>query len=81
MFGLERGVVEAVLGDFEASPFRFFRYPANVLHAASAGADYGNTFIAPRYIREHWTDGLELVEHLPGGLYGWQDIAVLRAAV
>ena len=81
MFALERKVVEAVLGDFERSPFRFFRYPAEGLRAASAGGDYGSTFIAPRYVRERWTEGLELVEHLPGGLHGWQDIVVLRARV
>jgi len=52
--------------------------------AATARADQaderdGYTFIHPDYSAEHWnTAAFEVLQHIPGGLRGWQDIVVLR---
>ena len=54
-------------------------YEQDILDMANTGGDYGNSFLSAEHIGSQWagTD-LELVAHLPGGLRGWQDIAVLR---
>lgn len=77
MFALQREVIEEVLRDLDQAPFRFFKYAPETLGVTSAGDDYGSTFINPKYIREHWTERFDMLEYLPGGLHGWQDIVVL----
>lgn len=39
--------------------------------------EYGITYIPEEYLRTHWTKWFNVVDYIPGGLYGWQDIAVL----
>lgn len=50
--------------------------------AAGAAADDerdGHSFIHPDYPAEHWNkDAFDVLQHIPGGLRGWQDIVVLR---
>lgn len=68
-----------MLAEFEDVAFRFMRYGQNTLKLAEAGSDYGNAFIHPEYIRRNWVgEKFELMEHIPGGMRGWQDIVVLR---
>ncbi|HYR87060.1 MAG TPA: class I SAM-dependent methyltransferase [Terriglobia bacterium] len=57
----------------------FRRYAADELEITSAGAEYGISFIDPSYF-EGVSAGSEftLLEYVPGGLRGWQDIVVLR---
>ena len=55
------------------------KYESNVVKAANAGEDYGNTFIAEGYVKREWTKNkFELIEIIPGGMRGWQDIVILR---
>ena len=57
----------------------FLQYPPDALNAARAGSDYGNTFIHPSYVHTFWNNqNFEMVEHVPGGVRGWQDLTVLR---
>jgi hypothetical protein len=79
MFMLAREDVTQIIDGFEETPFVFRRLHENVLRVARVGSDYGNTFIHPRYVREHWeNDELRVVTHLPGGLRGWQDIVIMQ---
>jgi len=79
MFGLSAQTVADIIATFEESPFVFVPYDDATARRADAGADYGSTFIHPDYIRSRWeSPECEVVEILPGGLRGWQDIVVLR---
>lgn len=79
MFALTPGDVAQIVEQVRAEIFHYRPYAAEVVRLAQAGEDYGNAFVHPRYVEARWaSDELELVEHLPGGLRGWQDIAVLR---
>lgn len=39
--------------------------------------EYGITYIPEVYLRKHWSKWFTIVDYIPGGIYGWQDIAVL----
>jgi SAM-dependent methyltransferase len=39
--------------------------------------EYGITYIPEEYLRRHWSRWFSIVDYIPGGIYGWQDIAVL----
>nr|WP_295467303.1 class I SAM-dependent methyltransferase [Mesorhizobium sp.] len=41
-------------------------------------ASWGNTIITERYIREKWSDRFDVIEHIPRGMNGQQDITILR---
>ena len=57
----------------------FLQYSPDVLNVARAGSDYGNTFIHPSYVHTFWNNqNFEIVEHIAGGVRGWQDLVVLR---
>lgn len=59
--------------------FIYLRYDADVIASANAGPEYGNSFTHESYIREFWAGQFfEVVEFVPGGLRGWQDVVVLR---
>jgi SAM-dependent methyltransferase len=54
-------------------------YAAGTARADQADEHDGYTFIHPDYPAEHWnTAAFEVLQHMPGGLRGWQDIVVLR---
>lgn len=79
MFKLERQYVVDTIKDFKERQFVFSQYDRDTLAAAKAGQDYGNAFIHPDYIYNIWaTEDFKLLQYLPGGLRGWQDIAVLQ---
>lgn len=79
MFNLDRQVIVAIHESFKQEPFVFQRYAKDALENAQAGEEYGNAFIHPDYIYSKWgIDGLKVLQHLPGGLRGWQDIVVIQ---
>lgn len=39
--------------------------------------EYGITYIPEEYIRQHWSKWFTILNYIPGGIYGWQDIVVL----
>jgi SAM-dependent methyltransferase len=55
----------------------YLPYSPEVLRAANVGGDYGNAFIEVKKA-PIWPRALDLIEHIPGGLRGWQDIVVFR---
>jgi SAM-dependent methyltransferase len=62
---------------FGDDPYRFFPYPPAISQRAQAGDDYGNAFIHPEYIQREWGRRLTVLQHLPGGMRGWQDVVVM----
>jgi SAM-dependent methyltransferase len=65
--------------DFDRDGFVYHRYTPDVIDQANAGDDYGNSFTHEDYIRRHWHGDLfEVVEFVPGGMRGWQDLTILR---
>lgn len=54
-------------------------YDAATNRLAKAGEDYGNCFISRRYVENNWPAfGFKLLEYLPGGMRGFQDIVLLK---
>jgi hypothetical protein len=54
-------------------------YAADAAPRERSEAGDGYSFIHPDYPAEHWNTGaFEVLQHIPGGLRGWQDIVVLR---
>ena len=78
-FFIDRAQAIKLLEDLPRKGMIFVQYPSSVLEAAKAGVEYGNAFIHPSYIKEHWNNRqFEVVDYLRGGLRSWQDIVVLR---
>jgi SAM-dependent methyltransferase len=79
MFNLSRREIEIILTNLADTRYVFISYEQATLDAAKAGSSYGNTFMHPNYAAGHWNaHGLEILQHIPGGLRGWQDIFVLQ---
>jgi ubiquinone/menaquinone biosynthesis C-methylase UbiE len=79
MFELSAAETDEIAKSFADVSFVYRRYKDAILQAANAGTDYGNTFIHPTYVQRHWNnEQFEVLEHLPAGLRGWQDIVILR---
>jgi SAM-dependent methyltransferase len=79
MFQMNQQQVVEIIEKFDESPFVYLQYKPEVIAIANAGEDYGNAFISSDYILKHWnTPRLKVLEHLPGGLLGWQDITILQ---
>jgi SAM-dependent methyltransferase len=79
MFNLDRQSAIEMIENFRAKTFVFYRYDQATLGMAKAGEEYGNAFIHPDYIYEKWgTEGFEVLDCLPGGLRGFQDVVILR---
>lgn len=79
MFRVDQHEVERIRAEFNRAGFVYLPYDADVLSHANAGDDYGNSFIHHDYISRRWCEsGLTLIEHIEGGMRGWQDVSVLR---
>lgn len=79
MFRLTSEAVRNMRDGLEREGFQYLRYDTDVITAANAGDDYGNSFTHEGYIRSKWTEaGFDVVEFIPGGMRGWQDLTVLR---
>jgi hypothetical protein len=79
MFQLSGDRVAKLRSDFDRDGFVYHRYTPDVIDQANAGDDYGNSFTHEDYIRRHWHGDLfEVVEFVPGGMRGWQDLTILR---
>jgi SAM-dependent methyltransferase len=64
---------------FEQKQFVYRPLSADVVNAANAGDDYGNSFTHESFIRKHWArDVFDVIEFIPGGMRGWQDVTILR---
>jgi SAM-dependent methyltransferase len=63
----------------ELKQFVYLPLSADVVNAAKAGDDYGNSFTHESFIRKHWVrDVFDVVDFIPGGMRGWQDVIILR---
>lgn len=82
MFQMSEAEAEELRSTFNQRRYVYRRYSSDVVKTANAGDDYGNSFIHEAYIREQWTrDAFDVVEFVPGGLRGWQDVTLLRRRV
>jgi 2-polyprenyl-3-methyl-5-hydroxy-6-metoxy-1,4-benzoquinol methylase len=79
MFQMSKTDAEELRRTFDQRQYIYRRYSSDVAKAAEAGDDYGNSFIHETFIKKHWThDAYDVVEFVPGGLRGWQDVTILR---
>jgi SAM-dependent methyltransferase len=79
MFQISEAEAEEIRGTFDQKRYIYRRYDPDVVKVANAGDDYGNCFTHETYIRERWMrDAFDIVEFVPGGLRGWQDVTLLR---
>jgi SAM-dependent methyltransferase len=79
MFQMSADRVAQIYREFEDEPYVFQRYTSDVLEAAKAGPEYGNTFIHPDYVLRNWNnEAFVVLEHIAGGLRGWQDVVILQ---
>lgn len=78
MFSLTANEAAEIQRIVSSSGFRFVKYATNVLEAANAGDEYGNTFMSESHVRSWLGKQWELIEFIPGGLRGWHDMVVLR---
>ncbi len=79
MFAMTAAEAQEILESFAERPYEFRPYADATRQSAGAGLEYGNSFIHPSYVEGQWAGGrLEVVQILPGGMRGWQDIVVLR---
>ena len=79
MFRLSLEQAQNIHRHFHEVPFAFVPYGVDRLEAAMAGSSYGDTFVHANYVHERWaTSGLRVVEHVSGGLRGWQDLYILQ---
>jgi SAM-dependent methyltransferase len=64
---------------FELEQFVYRPLSADVVDAANAGEQYGNSFTHESYIRKQWErDVFDVIDFIPGGMRGWQDVTILR---
>jgi SAM-dependent methyltransferase len=79
MFQMSRAEAEGLRSTFDQKRFVYRGYSSDIMEAAKAGEDYGNSFTHQAYIAERWLRGVfDVLEFLPGGLRGWQDVTILR---
>lgn len=82
MFQMSRAEALELRDTLELKQFNYRRLSSDVISMANAGDDYGNSFIHEAYIKEQWGRNVfDIVEFIPGGLRGWQDITILRRRV
>lgn len=78
MFNLTREQTLAIRAGLPETGYHYLRYADEVIASADAGADYGNSFTHESYIRREWPKlGLKVLDFLPGGMRGWQDVTVV----
>ena len=79
MFDVTADRTDELIAQLKREHFIHLGYEWRLLNFAKAGKRYGNTFIDSDYVHSKWnTPALDVIEHLPGGLRGWQDVVVLR---
>lgn len=79
MFQVTEDYARTLLKTFSSKQFIYRSLSEDVVHAANAGDDYGNSFTHEDYIRANWTRGVfEVIQFIPGGMRGWQDVTILR---
>jgi SAM-dependent methyltransferase len=78
MFGMDEAAVDVMSERLGSERLVFVPYSAEVVDAAKAGDEYGNTFISMDKAESLWGDLFETVYSKSGGLRGWQDVFVLR---
>lgn len=79
MFSLNSAEAQSLKQRLTTEHYIYLPYDGATVQFANAGADYGNSFVDADFLKQNWNDtNFEFVEHIPGGLRGWQDIVVLR---
>jgi cyclopropane fatty-acyl-phospholipid synthase-like methyltransferase len=81
MFRMSSEDASSMKAKFSSDGFVYNSYDADGLRVAKAGSDYGTSFTHEKFIRSQWNrDALSVIEFLPGGLRGGQDIVILKKA-
>ena len=79
MLGLDQGTAGDTLDRLMEEHFVFHVYPAELAEQVHVGGNYGNAFVDAEWVRKNWrAPGLEVVQHAPGGLRGFQDVVVFQ---
>jgi SAM-dependent methyltransferase len=79
LFDLDEAAADDLINRLPNEGFLYRKCTPDVLAMANVGSDYGYSFIDEKYVASRWNDeNFEVIEHLAGGLRGWQDIVVLR---
>lgn len=79
MFQIDVEYTQEIINNFQDTLFVFLDCSEGVLTAAKIPNDYGNSFIHPDYINKNWNSHYwSVLEFIPGGLRGWQDIVILQ---
>lgn len=79
MFQISEDIATKLQNSFELERFVYRPLSADVVNAANAGEEYGNSFTHEHFIRKHWVrDVFDVIEFIPGGMRGWQDVTILR---
>ena len=79
LMNMDANSAERCLNALNALGYVYIPYPPSVQAIANVqGAEYGNSFTSPDFVRSNWTERFDLVDYLPGALRGWQDVYVMR---
>jgi hypothetical protein len=78
MFKIDETQTAEITSSLPGRAHIYLRCDAEALKSANVGNDYGNTFIDAKGAEELWSDVFVTINHIPGGLRGWQDVIVLR---
>lgn len=82
MFQMSKDEAEEIRRTLAQKGFIYRKLSSDIIEAANAGADYGNSFTHENYIKERWVrDFFDVIEVVSGGLRGWQDVTILRRRV
>lgn len=79
MFQITEDYARKLLKTFSSEQFVYRALSEDVVRAANAGDDYGNSFTHESYIQSQWARSVfEVIQFIPGGMRGWQDVTILR---
>lgn len=79
MFKLDETGAAKLIERLPTEHFIHMAYGWSLIDFAKTGSRYGNSFIDETYVRTHWNNAcFDVIEFIPGGLRGWQDIVVLK---
>ncbi len=79
IFSVTKEWADASLSNLKELKFVHLPYNRRGIAKAKAGESYGNTFVHPEKVADFCSSSsFEIVQHLEGGLRGWQDIYLIR---
>lgn len=79
MFGMSSEDATSIRNRLSSESYIYLNFQKATLSITKAGDDYGHCFISEDYIKRVWpSHGFELIDYIPGGARGFQDIVLLR---